>query len=201
MKSRTPPTLPAKPAQWPAWLLRAFSVVGLAVAFFLASSYKSLSSLQAPASPSPEPVVVTPPPSCPQLDPLVPPAHDAHDAKLQHILSSPEFAHSAAGILSGAVQIKTESYDDSGPVGKDPRWNIFDKFAAYLRRSFPVIHKHLGLQKVNTHGLLYTWKGTDSSLKPLLLLAHQVSSKSQFLSTEFELILPPFLACAQLTSC
>jgi hypothetical protein len=29
------------------------------------------------------------------------------------------------------------------------------------------------LQKVNTYGLLYEWKGSNDDLKPLLLAAHQ----------------------------
>lgn len=34
-------------------------------------------------------------------------------------------------------------------------------------------HSTLSLTKVNTYGLLYEWTGTDSSLKPVLLTAHQ----------------------------
>lgn len=34
-------------------------------------------------------------------------------------------------------------------------------------------HTNLKLTKVNTYGLYYEWKGTDESLKPLLLAAHQ----------------------------
>lgn len=34
-------------------------------------------------------------------------------------------------------------------------------------------HSILKLQKVNTYGLLYEWTGSDSSLKPVLLAAHQ----------------------------
>lgn len=34
-------------------------------------------------------------------------------------------------------------------------------------------HTTLKLTKVNTYGLLYEWEGTDASLKPLLLAAHQ----------------------------
>ena len=34
-------------------------------------------------------------------------------------------------------------------------------------------HSALNLTKVNTWGLVYEWKGTDSALKPLLLAAHQ----------------------------
>jgi hypothetical protein len=180
MKSWTLPTLSPGPSQWPPWLLRALSIVGLVAACLLASSYK-IPGLQSDAhslvAAHADPIVFAPPPACVQVDPLVPPAHDAHDAQLHSILNSAEFAHSAARILSGAVQIKTESYDDNGPVGTDPRWHIFELFADYLRGSFPIVHKHLDLQKVNTHALLYTWKGTDPSLKPLLLLAHQVSPK------------------------
>ena len=34
-------------------------------------------------------------------------------------------------------------------------------------------HSTLKLTKVNTWGLVYAWKGSDASLKPLLLAAHQ----------------------------
>ncbi|KAJ7865373.1 carboxypeptidase S [Mycena olivaceomarginata] len=33
-------------------------------------------------------------------------------------------------------------------------------------------HSTLELDKVNTYGLLYTWKGSDSTLRPLLLMGH-----------------------------
>ncbi|KAF2130553.1 Zn-dependent exopeptidase [Dothidotthia symphoricarpi CBS 119687] len=60
-----------------------------------------------------------------------------------------------------------------GDVDVDPRWDIFYSFADYLGRTFPLTHASLQLEKINTHGLLYTWTGTDSSLKPTLLMAHQ----------------------------
>lgn len=34
-------------------------------------------------------------------------------------------------------------------------------------------HTTLELTKVNTYGLVYVWKGSDPTLKPLLLAAHQ----------------------------
>lgn len=34
-------------------------------------------------------------------------------------------------------------------------------------------HTTLKLTKVNTYGLVYVWEGSDESLKPLLLAAHQ----------------------------
>ncbi|KAH9027920.1 carboxypeptidase S, partial [Lactarius hengduanensis] len=60
-----------------------------------------------------------------------------------------------------------------GPVGVDERWEAFGPFHDYLLRSFPLTHETLTLTKVNTYGLLYEWKGSGDTLKPLLLAAHQ----------------------------
>jgi len=75
--------------------------------------------------------------------------------------------------LGGAVRVPTESYDKMGPVGVDERWEAFKPFHDYLHQSFPLTHETLTLTKVNTYGLLYEWKGSDNTLKPLLLAAHQ----------------------------
>ncbi|KAG8737510.1 alpha 1,2-mannosyltransferase 2.4.1 [Ceratobasidium sp. 414] len=83
------------------------------------------------------------------------------------------FEEKAAEWLGGAVRIPTESFDSMGPVGDDDHWLIFDKFHKYLEEQFPGVHKTLKLEKVNTYGLLYTWPGSDPSLKPLLLMGHQ----------------------------
>jgi hypothetical protein len=34
-------------------------------------------------------------------------------------------------------------------------------------------HEHLNVTTVNTYGLIYEWKGSNSALKPVLLAAHQ----------------------------
>lgn len=34
-------------------------------------------------------------------------------------------------------------------------------------------HKKLEVTKVNTHGLIFEWKGSDESLKPYIFMAHQ----------------------------
>ncbi|KAK2594517.1 hypothetical protein QQS21_007798 [Conoideocrella luteorostrata] len=51
-----------------------------------------------------------------------------------------------------------------GAVGEDRRWDIMLDLAAYFEKTFPRIHKSLRLDKINTHGLLYTWQGLDESL-------------------------------------
>jgi len=100
-----------------------------------------------------------------------------------------------ANWMSGAVQIPTESYDEMGLVGQDKRWEIFGKLHDYLHETFPKVyvsrswrhslcnirrlticycrHETLTLTKINTFGLLYHWNGSDTSLKPLLLMGHQ----------------------------
>lgn len=77
-----------------------------------------------------------------------------------------------------------------GLIGEDPRWNVFGPFHDYLLKAFPklyvnqksksgerliVLNRHstLVLTKVNTYGLLFEWKGSDETLKPLLFMGHQ----------------------------
>jgi Gly-Xaa carboxypeptidase len=112
-------------------------------------------------------------PKCPQVEPLFPAKTTESLDAMGEFLQSDTFRNKSIARLSGAVQIPTESFDDMGDVGKDPRWDIFGPFAAYLENTFPLVHSTLQLDKVNTHGLLYTWAGTDASLKPTLLMAHQ----------------------------
>ncbi|KKA28460.1 hypothetical protein TD95_002573 [Thielaviopsis punctulata] len=111
-------------------------------------------------------------PKCMQVDPMFPKSGDSL-VQMDAYLSSDDFRAKAVGQLSGIVKIPSESFDDMGDLGVDPRWDIFEKVADYLEQTFPRVHEKLTLEKVNTHGLLYTWKGADPSLKPLLLMAHQ----------------------------
>ncbi|KAH9815662.1 Peptidase dimerization domain [Teratosphaeria destructans] len=109
---------------------------------------------------------------CQQPQPLYPPQHERLD-QAYDFLSTSEFKNASIKRHSGAVQIPTQSFDDLGPVGEDKRWEALYPFTDYLAATFPRIHKELKLEKVNTHGKVYTWEGSDSSLKPLILMAHQ----------------------------
>lgn len=110
---------------------------------------------------------------CPQADALYPDRHAPVWERLGKEYSQDEFTLRAVEWLGGAVRVPTESYDKMGPVGVDERWKAFKPFHDYLFRSFPLTHETLTLTKVNTYGLLYEWKGSDDTLKPLLLAAHQ----------------------------
>lgn len=109
---------------------------------------------------------------CPQVEPITPGTSDALQRMDEHIASS-EFANETVKRMAGAIQIPSVSYDDLGPVGEDPRWETMYDVAAYLEKTFPRVHEHLKLEKINTHGLLYTWEGSDPALKPTVLMAHQ----------------------------
>ncbi len=71
--------------------------------------------------------------------------------------------------LTEAIKIKTISNYDAKLVD----WNEFDKFHAFLRESFPLIHEKCEITKIAEASLIYKWEGTDPSLDPIAMLAHQ----------------------------
>ncbi|KIJ65646.1 hypothetical protein HYDPIDRAFT_110778 [Hydnomerulius pinastri MD-312] len=110
---------------------------------------------------------------CPQVSELVPEKNNAIWKTLSNTYGTEAFKMRAVNWLSGAVQIPTESYDSMEPVGVDPRWEKFAPFHDYLLKAFPLVHSSLELTKINTYAMIFVWKGSDSTLKPLLLAAHQ----------------------------
>lgn len=71
------------------------------------------------------------------------------------------------------VKIPSVSYDDNGEPGEDPRWDVFYTLHQEFAYLYPNVHLRMARETVNTFGLVYTIKGTDPSLKPLMLAAHQ----------------------------
>lgn len=110
---------------------------------------------------------------CPQLEPLTPKTAKKLSG-LDEYLRSERFLDISVARLSGAVQIDTTSQTSWQDLpGEDPVWQNMSKFRKYLEGTFPLVHRHLDLELVNKHGLIYTWKGGNQLLKPSLLLAHQ----------------------------
>lgn len=110
---------------------------------------------------------------CRQADALFPSQKSPALGSMDEYLASPQFLQASVPRLAGAVQVRTESFDDMDPVGVDPRWDVMYNLAAYLEQTFPLVYSTLRLEKVNTHGLLYTWTGSDTGLRPTVLMAHQ----------------------------
>ncbi len=78
-------------------------------------------------------------------------------------------AQAAAERLAGAVRFKTISYDDKPDVSAEAFLGLHE----YLAKQFPLVHRTLKLEKIGQYSLLYTWPGSDPSLKPAMLMAHQ----------------------------
>jgi Gly-Xaa carboxypeptidase len=112
-------------------------------------------------------------PQCLQVEPLAPKKTTNALDEMEQFLLSDTFRNQSITRLSGAVQIPTQSYDDMGPIALDKRWDVMYNLAEYLEKTFPGIYSTLQVEKINTHGILYTWQGSDSTIKPTLLMAHQ----------------------------
>ncbi|MBI3736587.1 M20/M25/M40 family metallo-hydrolase, partial [Candidatus Sumerlaeota bacterium] len=70
--------------------------------------------------------------------------------------------------LAAAVRIKTVSHQD--PKEFDPQ--PFRDLDEHIKRSFPKVHEKLARETISGYSFLYTWKGTDPALKPVLLMGH-----------------------------
>jgi carboxypeptidase PM20D1 len=71
--------------------------------------------------------------------------------------------------LSEAIQIQTVSNQETSKTDVKQ----FEQFHKFLAKTYPSLHKKLKKEVVAGYALLYTWKGSDPSLKPMLLMAHQ----------------------------
>ncbi|KAJ5336099.1 uncharacterized protein N7506_004121, partial [Penicillium brevicompactum] len=114
--------------------------------------------------------------SSPEFTCDLPPALDpAGDGLLsaKNLFSSDEAIERQVKRHQAIVRVPSVSYDDLGEIGEDPRWNTFYELLPTIEASYPTLHKRARLEKINTFGLLYTLEGSDPSLKPTVLLAHQ----------------------------
>ncbi|KAF8323709.1 Zn-dependent exopeptidase [Clavulina sp. PMI_390] len=125
---------------------------------------------------------------CPQPEGLSPRTHAGLIDDLVSLYATEEFQNKTIKLLGDAVRIPTENFDDMKDVGSDPRWEIFSDFHSYLSSSFPLVHSTLILTKVNKYGLVYEWKGSNESLKPILLLGHQGEADTNALGLEYAMV-------------
>ena len=78
-------------------------------------------------------------------------------------------ARAAAGRLAGAVRFPTVSHEN----GRNVEAAAFDGLHQYLQQTFPRVHATLTRETVGGYSLLYTWKGKQPQLPPILLMSHQ----------------------------
>jgi carboxypeptidase PM20D1 len=70
--------------------------------------------------------------------------------------------------LQQAIQFKTISYDTA-----NIDTSAFNGFHAFLEKAFPLLHQRCTKEIISNHSLLFYWKGTNASAKPIILMAHQ----------------------------
>lgn len=73
----------------------------------------------------------------------------------------------AVGKLQTLVRIPTVSYRDPDLIDTQ----AFGGFVEELCAQFPLLHEHLALTRIHTHGLLFHWRGQRDD-KPVVLMAH-----------------------------
>ncbi|SCU96077.1 LAFA_0G04104g1_1 [Lachancea sp. 'fantastica'] len=107
---------------------------------------------------------------CGSIEPVGP----EFNKSIELIFRDPDFRQKSLENFSGAIQIPTEIQDTNPQPNDDlDYYQRFFQFHDYLETTFPLVHQHLKREKVNSVALLYTWNGSDPSLKPLMLTAHQ----------------------------
>ncbi|KAL4881630.1 hypothetical protein BJY04DRAFT_227717 [Aspergillus karnatakaensis] len=106
------------------------------------------------------------------LPPILDPSSDGLPSA-KSLFSSQEALHKQVERHSAIVQVPSVCWDDMGEIDEDPRWNPFYRLLPTLQKSYPKVNERVKLETINKFGLLYTINGTDPTLKPTLLMAHQ----------------------------
>jgi carboxypeptidase PM20D1 len=70
--------------------------------------------------------------------------------------------------LSQAIQYRTMSFQDVSLMDSTQ----FEGFLGFLQKTYPLVHSRLSLEKISSYSLLFKWNGSNSSLKPILLMGH-----------------------------
>ena len=70
--------------------------------------------------------------------------------------------------LAQAVRFKTVSHEEA----REDDYGQLVAFRDFLERTYSKTHADLSREVINGYALLYTWKGRDPKLAPVLLAAH-----------------------------
>ena len=70
--------------------------------------------------------------------------------------------------MSTAIQIRTETPNDDYQFDTA----TFMNYRKFLEKAYPLVHKNLTRTIVDSFNYIYEWKGTDTSMLPMVLMAH-----------------------------
>ena len=82
---------------------------------------------------------------------------------IQEPLPSNAIAH-----MSKAIQLSTETPNDAYEFDTA----TFLAYRKFIESAYPLIHKNLPRTIIDSFNYIYEWKGTDTSLLPMVLMAH-----------------------------
>jgi carboxypeptidase PM20D1 len=84
-------------------------------------------------------------------------------------IPAPKLTDSALGHLTRAIWYKTISYGNPALFDSSQ----FLGFRQFLQQTYPLMHKELSPETIEGYSLLYKWTGKDTTLNPIVLMAHQ----------------------------
>jgi carboxypeptidase PM20D1 len=90
-------------------------------------------------------------------------------ASVKLAAARPLDVNKVAGHLAEAVRFQTISHQDKAE-DQPAEW---DKLHAWLQATYPEAHKVMTREVVADHTLVYTWSGSNPTLPPIVLMAHQ----------------------------
>ncbi|CEP61273.1 M20 family metallopeptidase LALA0_S02e10682g [Lachancea lanzarotensis] len=96
--------------------------------------------------------------------------------KIQKLLNDKALYNETLAKLQNAVRVPTEISDSAVNPEVDPDheiWTPFKQLHKQLAKDFPTMWDKLEVEHVNHYGLIITWKGSNSKLKPIMFAAHQ----------------------------
>jgi carboxypeptidase PM20D1 len=83
-------------------------------------------------------------------------------------INIPVFGDESVGRFSKAISIPTISFAVDAPIDSA----AFSAYLNFIDESYPLIKSKLSKEVFSSYSLLYTWKGANTSLKPMILMAH-----------------------------
>jgi len=74
----------------------------------------------------------------------------------------------AADRLSKSLQYQTVSLEDTSEIN----FKAYEDFIDFLGEKYPGIHNNIERERIGQYSLLYKWEGSNSGLKPAMMIGH-----------------------------
>ena len=103
------------------------------------------------------------------------------------VMEIPPLPEAAIAHMQEAIRIETVDYGNGIAIDTVP----FEQFWKFVDKSYPLVNKLLKQQSFNKYSRLFSWEGTNPSLKPYVFMAH-IDVVPIEKATENQWTVPPF---------